>query len=119
MTDPKFYANRCKHHEPQHACCSAGVRYTDLVPELYGRALRLPCFITERSYDVVTCDKLVRYTKEEAVEEIRKMDAALQAWSRGHSPCCDAALINTVLSKRSSEQHCSKCGKYVSRTCGR
>lgn len=114
--DLTFYTNRCKHQEPRESCCKAGVRYSDLVPEQYGRLLRLPCFITARSYDVVTCDKLVRYTREEAIAERDEMERAITAYEAGKSPCCGADLTRQT-GAQSSVACCSKCGEFVAREC--
>lgn len=116
--DLTFYTNRCRHQATQGmpACCKAGVRYAELVPESLGRMLRLPCFITARSHDVVPCEKLSRYTREEAIAERDSMDRAVKAVFAGKSPCCGAELTKresvgvTVCS-------CSECGKFVMREC--
>lgn len=116
--DLTFYTNRCKHQEPRAQSCRAGVRYSDLVPEQHGRMLRLPCFLTARSYDVVTCDKLVRYTREEAIAERDEMERAITTYESGKSPCCGAELSRSTASC-SSVATCSKCGEFVARECDR
>ena len=117
--DLTFYTNRCRHQavfgSPQ--CCNAGVRYADLVPEMVGRALRLPCFISKRSYDVVPCDKLSRYTREEALAEVAEEERVVACYVVGKSPCCDAVLTE-LRGPSTLVKTCSKCGEFVGRECG-
>lgn len=117
--DLTFYTNRCRHQDTAGlpARCKAGVRYADLVPEMVGRMLRLPCFISSRSYDVVPCDKLSRYTREEALAEVAEEERIGACFVAGQSPCCDAALSERR-GVGTRVKTCSKCGEFVGRECG-
>lgn len=114
-----FWTNRCKHQatEGLPERCKAGVRYADLVPDEFGRMLRLPCFLTSRSYDVVPCERLSRYTEAEAIAERDAIDRAMVLLLDGKSPCCEAVLTETPVGTRSVVMHCAKCGVFVARGC--
>lgn len=67
----------------QNAACKAGVSYEALVPEAFGRALRLPCFAesssigAQRTEPPVACEHVRFPTREETEQYEREALARL------------------------------------------
>lgn len=99
----------------QHERCAAGVRYQD-VRDASAGPYRWPCHAKSLGC-ATSCASFVAMTKEQEVAEDASMDAVVEKWLAGVSPCCDAPLISY---KHGSVRvdHCSTCKGFVARACG-
>lgn len=68
--------NRCAHFTGiQHPECEAGINYHALMGDGVGCFAHMPCFNDDQS--TVVCDKRRFPTREEAVAEVQRHDAAI------------------------------------------
>lgn len=114
----------------QHERCEAGVRYLDVrvlhepIPLPGNRqSMRasFPCLLKE-NHGGATCSKLQAPTNEQLEAEIANVERIFAAVDAGKSPCCDAPLDERAMvvardGKRVGPRYCSKCGKFVDRSC--
>lgn len=121
-SETSFYTRRCRHQEPQKDTCAAGVKVKALLEQYPKR--RLPCFDFQASLPAalrmpeIPCDKLSKYTEEEAAKMIAETDAEIDTILSGVCPTCDGTLQRTE-TKRATTLYCPHCKKELMRGCRR
>lgn len=74
----KGYDDKCVHFNGiMNKRCDAGVSYADLVPEMMGRVLHLPCF--KDNADAVACTSCHYPTPEEVAQHEAELAAHMEA----------------------------------------